>query len=538
VFISDKSGANAIFLRVCIVTTMRPKMQQSLFWIALAICGGVALATRWLSLGQESLWFDEGMTWWLASLSPARMLQVIRGDVAAPAYFLLLHGWEALFGDSASAMRALSALAATIALVPFYLLARSILLARSAQIAACAMMAVSFMQIQYAKEARYYALLSLLLIAALWCVTRLADRWSWPAAAGLVICAALGLYTHNMMFFGLVGVWGAWLVWPGDRTLGRRLIDLLLVTIVTGLIYLPWIPALLQQMKWMTGTFWASRPDGTALRLATSAIAGVDVYAPPEFAWAWLHQPVLSAEGVGRIVAAAVALGCVLAIVARSSRVRRMAWGLAIFTLGPVLLVFLYSQWRQPIFMERVFIASSATMPIILAMALDEGRGKFLRTCGWILFAGIFGLGLLSTGSLLNGDRKEDWRTAYATVAKLEPSDRRLIVFVANEGELPFAYYASHDPSRPAEVRTGAPAGFFDLDPPKTIRRVLASSDLDSLRGQMASGKWDEIVLVLSHEWFSDPGNLTEQYLRRHWTLVEQAHLRLVRVLRFDSPEK
>jgi uncharacterized membrane protein len=502
----------------------------------LTLCAAVALAVRWVGLAQESLWFDEGMTWWLASLPPGRMLQVIRGDVAAPAYFLLLHGWEQLFGDGETSLRAMSALAAMLALAPFYLLARSVLQTRVALIAACTMMAISFMQVQYAREARYYALLSLLATTALWCVTLLVRRPSWGAFAGFVVCVVAGLYTHNMMLFCLAGLNGAWLVWPGERGGRRRVIDLCLANGLVFLCYLPWIPVLLQQMKWMTGAFWADRPDGLALQRVISAIAGVDVYAPPGFAWAWLHRPVLSAESVGSLVTACILAAALLAISTRSSPHRRAAMGLAIFTLGPVAMVFVYSQWRQPIFMERVFIASSATLPILLAMALDSGRAKVIRAAGYAVFVTVLGLGLVSTGSLLHGDRKEDWRTAYAIVAKLEPSSRRLIVFVANEGELPFAFYAAHDSSRAAELRTGAPAGFFDLDPPKTIRRVLTEGDLAPLRRQMDSGEWDEIVLVLSHETFSDPDNLTEHYLRRHWTLVEQAHLRLVRVLRFASP--
>jgi hypothetical protein len=133
----------------------------------------------------------------------------------------------------------------------------------------------------------------------------------------------------------------------------------------------------------------------------------------------------------------------------------------------------------------------------------------------------------------LTTERKEDWRGAYAVVRELPPSPRRLILFVANEGELPFAYYASRDPARPAERRSGAPAGFFDLDPPKTIRRVTSDADLDGLRTTLESGAFDEIVLVLSHDAFADPHGLTETLLRSTARVVGTHDLRLVRVIRF-----
>ena len=85
--------------------------------------------------------------------------------------------------------------------------------------------------------------------------------------------------------------------------------------------------------------------------------------------------------------------------------------------------------------------------------------------------------------------------------------------------------------------RSGAPGGFFDWDPPQTIRRVLRESDLDQLRGEMTSGKWDEIVLILAHTDFADPSGFTDRLLREEWTATGDAQLRLVRVVRFMRPQ-
>jgi uncharacterized membrane protein len=499
-------------------------------WVT--ICAIVAVVLRWTGLGRESLWFDEGMTWWLASLPPAEMLRTIRGDVAAPVYFLLLRGWETIFGDSAAAMRAMSALAATLTLVPFGYITYRVLQSRLAIGAAWLLMAISFMQVQYAQEARYYALMALLAMTALACTVPLASRRSWGAIAGFVACVIVGLYTHNMMMFCLVGLNLAWLCWPGERSLRSRLIDLTIANGIVVVLYLPWVPTLLQQMKWMTGTFWATRPNLFDLGVTTSAITGVDVYAPPGLAWRWFGTGVTAGQ-VGTAVGVIVLGLLLIALSTRDAAHRRCVLAVAAFAIAPVVLVFLYSQVRQPIFMERVFIASSAAMPILLAMAIDHDRVRSLRWTASAMLSALLLLGAVSTAALSLESRKEDWRGAYATVAQLPPPPRRLIVFTANEGELPFAYYAAHDSSRPPEPRTGTPAGFFDLDPPKTIRRVTSDADLATLRAKMDSGNWDEIVLILSHEAFSDPDDRTERELRARWRLIEETPLRLVRVLRF-----
>jgi hypothetical protein len=143
-------------------------------------------------------------------------------------------------------------------------------------------------------------------------------------------------------------------------------------------------------------------------------------------------------------------------------------------------------------------------------------------------------MGLSTTASLAT-PQKEDWRGAYDVVRALPESDRRLLVFVAAEGELPFAFYAKHDRSRRPEPRTGAPGGFLEVDPPRTIRRVLADADLDPLRRELATGRWDEVVLILGHDDFSDPEGRTEAELRATWRLVDEWSSRHVRVLQFKQ---
>ncbi len=507
------------------------KRPLNIFTAVLVVLAIVAVLLR--AFGRnESFWFDEGMTWWLASLPPAEMLRVIRGDVAAPVYFWLMHAWQIPFGTSEHAMRSLSGVAAVLTLVPFYFVARTVLRSRLAIGVACALMAISYMQLQYAHEARYYALMSLLAMTALACLPSLASRRSFGAMVTFVACVGVGLYTHNMMMFCLAGLNVAWLAWPGQRTLRQRIVDVAIANIAILLLYLPWVPTLLQQMKWMTGAFWATRPGAQALGITLSAVSGVDVYAIPGaawnlFGWHW------NTAGVMAVLCACLIIGIREMLVTRESR--RHALALIAFGLGPILLVFLYSQLRQPIFIERVFIASSAVMPILLAMVVDTGRDRASRMIGSAIVLIVGLLGICSSVSLWTETRKEDWRGAYATVAAMPESNRRLIAFVANEGELPFAYYATHDSHRTAEPRTGAPSGFLEIDPPKTIRRVTGEADLAHMRSQISSGKWDEIVLVLSHDDFSDPDGLTEQLLRAEWALVDETNLRLVRVLRFKS---
>ena len=83
---------------------------------SLIVILAIGVFLRWFRLGHESLWFDEGYTAWVVSLSPADLIRAVRVDTAPPLYYLLLHGWTVLFGRSEFALRSMSALSAASAL--------------------------------------------------------------------------------------------------------------------------------------------------------------------------------------------------------------------------------------------------------------------------------------------------------------------------------------------------------------------------------------------------------------------------------------
>src|SRR5208282_5204426 len=97
------------------------------------------------------------------------------------------------------------------------------------------------------------------------------------------------------------------------------------------------------------------------------------------------------------------------------------------------------------------------------------------------------------------------------------PPARRLIVFVANDGQLPFDYYY-----KGADPQTGAPAGFFDRDPPRTMLRVISGADLTKLQSQLDGGNYDEVVAVWCNWDWGDPYNLTLPMLEKRFPISQE----------------
>lgn len=72
---------------------------------------GVAVFLRFVQLGSDSLWVDEGFSVDVARKGiPDLIHQATTADANQPLYYVVLHFWIQLFGDSEFALRSLGAL--------------------------------------------------------------------------------------------------------------------------------------------------------------------------------------------------------------------------------------------------------------------------------------------------------------------------------------------------------------------------------------------------------------------------------------------
>src|SRR5678809_1398424 len=72
--------------------------------------GLIAAILRFISLGSEGLWYDEGFTAWLVKLRPGDMWRAIQGDVHPPLWYLIEYLNVRTFGSSPFALRLPSAI--------------------------------------------------------------------------------------------------------------------------------------------------------------------------------------------------------------------------------------------------------------------------------------------------------------------------------------------------------------------------------------------------------------------------------------------
>jgi mannosyltransferase len=82
--------------------TERPKRQVAWTAILLLAITLLALALRLYRLGAQSLWYDEGVSVYLARMSLPQLTAWTADDIQPPLYYYLFHFWLLLFGQSSS----------------------------------------------------------------------------------------------------------------------------------------------------------------------------------------------------------------------------------------------------------------------------------------------------------------------------------------------------------------------------------------------------------------------------------------------------
>lgn len=154
-------------------------------------------------LNYRPLWWDEGISIYLAHQSIPAILADRAADVHPPLYFLLLRAWIALTGPSDVASRLLSVAFGVLSVPVLYILGRRLADVRVGRIAAL-LLALAPFHIAHSQEARMYTLVPLAALFSTYVLARLADddnhvgRKGWPAYTAAIL---VGIYVHYYAAF-------------------------------------------------------------------------------------------------------------------------------------------------------------------------------------------------------------------------------------------------------------------------------------------------------------------------------------------------
>ena len=217
----------------------RALISRTLSWLPAAIVL-LAFTLRIYRIQVQSIWWDEGISVYLARLDPRTILSARAGSQHPPLYYLLLQCWTRVGGFSEFSVRFFSLLSGVILIALVYWVMDRIF-DRPTALVSMLIVALNPAYVIYSQEARVYIMLPLAFLFILSNLHRLArgefrprDWWS------LALWEALSLYLHYFSVFSIVCVncFIALLWWRRrDQVDLRRWV---MSQLLVGLILFPW----------------------------------------------------------------------------------------------------------------------------------------------------------------------------------------------------------------------------------------------------------------------------------------------------------
>jgi mannosyltransferase len=480
------------------------RARDATLWALLGILG-IAGVLRFVELGHDSVWVDEAFSARVANLGLVDLVRTATSeDTNPPFYYILLHAWINVFGDSEAALRSLSAVVGILLVFVVFKLGERLSSARAGLLAAL-LAAVSEFLVHYSQEARVYSLLALLSACSYYFLLDLLDGWRPWCAVWYVLATTALLYAHTYGLFVLLAQMtflAAALLWRRDwiRPAAAKRLGLTLVAPLV--LAIPWFAVFAGHVRdEIQGSnaklAWLAKPSlrdlpGTLSGYAGSRVALLVALAAPAVAG------VLTMRRTGP-----------RALLSRLGSDRRVGL-LVLWAVIPVVVPFALSLVVTPIYQFKYTIPAAIACYLLLALALEALPASATLAAGAVV-AGIF---LAMTVRFYGDYETEGWRQATTYLdGHARPGD--VIVFDSSVGKQAFDYYW-----RRSDVQEVLGSG---LEAP-------TQADLAAVRS--ASESPGEVWLVVSHS--RDAEGRIPAVLGRSRTAGTEADFTGIRVLQYD----
>jgi len=547
------------------------------FVILITLVGGFL---RVLLLGTKGMWLDETFSVWMARHSVPELLQwTVNLDQHPPLYYLLLHYWIALFGDTAYYARLLSALFGAAAIPVIYLIGKR-LSGAVVGLAAALFLAFSLFNIYFAQETRMYTLLTFNAAVAIYALVWLLTD---TRAAASPIGSQFRDYLHTwrttqpgapegageFSYAPQSGKQSGWRAWRARqrlapiRTIATDLawVALIVFTVATLLshntaIFFPiaaniFVVGLMLYQRLRPSSAPPALQAPTVGNWVKAQVAVLLLWSPWLFALIqqasrvdahfWIPQPTWesviqtlrallnsSAPTQASQVITSVLVGVLtLGVVYYRKRFSIFMLLVALFAI-PVLGELLVSL-RRPIFYDRTLIWITIPMFVLLAAGVVQLRNRFLI----ILAMGVFITNsLFAIGDYMRFYQKEDWSTPAGYIANFAESGD-LVLFNSNFVVIPFDYYFKPY----AElydiqvVKQGVP---LDLYTDGVLEPKMTEGDVPALISLLDGH--DRVWLVYSHDAYTDPEGLVPQTLAAQMNLTRTRDFYGGQVQLYEAP--
>jgi uncharacterized membrane protein len=410
----------------------------------------LAALLRMIYIGNHSFWLDELFSLKFASYSlPALFREVANFDNHPPTYYLLLHVWIQLFGDSELSLRTPSAIFSVLSVYFTFRVGELLFDRRVASIAAL-LLALSGFSIYYAQEARMYSLLALASVLSVYLLLRFLEQQSSRTLFHYVWSTTLLVYTH---LYGLFIILAeniyilAVLYRFGNRMPGVSLKIWLRVQGIIFALSLPWLGSLINRiLNFAQEGFWVAVPTADSIVRTFAAFSGTSGGLA-----LWILLMVL---GAGSGLAAKTGFRRKLF---KEQSTKDEGWHILLLLLllfTPILVPYLISHFITPIYIIRCTIAGQFAFYLLVAKGIASVRWPVLSAPALILVLAVLLRPLLKEGYVHRNAADFRGGVVYL-VANVSEEDK---IILCSHGHLnwPFQYYAEKQGLRSEILRIGS----------------------------------------------------------------------------------
>ena len=425
------------------------KHKNTLIFLSILL---LAFVLRLFYLSHESIWLDEGISIAMAKLNFAQLIDKSAIDSLPPLYYLLLHYWMLLLGDSEFSVRFLSLVFSAASIVVSYQLTKYLWQEKVALITAF-LLAISVFHIEYAQEARMYSLLTFLSVSSFYFFLKWKDSAAKKWMFLLFLINLLFLYTHTLAVFFIAtqNIYYFLLKKKGAIVVKSWIILQLLLLLA----FLPWIQIFLLQASVWQNMVWMPAPTIRDIAGTLSTYSGSILL---------------------------TLVFCVLILKALIHyKKEQLKFNFLVFWLAfPTALLLVFCFLFQSIYLQKYTIASSLPFFILVAYGIQSFEQKKHKIG---MLSAITVLAAIKLAVYYAQEDKEQWREAVALVESNADKNDVILFDAAYCKHNAFDYYVKRS----------------DLNklPLIDVREELNESNI--LRLDSLSAKAKSTWLVLSH---------------------------------------
>ncbi len=454
---------------------------------------------RFYKLGSKSLWLDEIITAEVSSKGLGNIIRFSITDTGPLPLAYLFEYFSQLFGRSEFFVRFPSALFGIGAIPLVYMLGKRLFHSTRAGTIAAGLLAFSAFHHYYSQEARGYALYALLAVLSVWLLQSALEKRNWKSWIIYGVCCVLLVYTTYFGVFIILAnlIYGLLLILKESRSSNGGpsakpgVLALLLVTLIVGLVLLPWVVL----------NYPVHKAYG----------AGRSPYSLPQMA-NYLYATLLQfSNGPKSLLIGMLGAATIGAVLHREARQKLFYIYVILVFLLPLAVIYLTQAGH--FLSPRYLIAALPFMLLLAAAGLERigeliaripGRAVPLRLAHHFSLGIVCGLclvyllpGIAKIHQTI-GWEKQNWKAACRYVAEHVRPDE-LIIGGINLG--PLCVYHYIDPT----LRPSVVFGAYSIDNVKSLLKT-------GRRTWYLTGYYDSDQGVQLHRWIGEHFTQQEMY--------------------------